>query len=147
LFVSRCAGSFIEEKNNTLAWHYRNTGRDMGFMRSRELRNTLLQLTANSTLQVIDGNKVLEVRVIGIDKGATVQNLVAQFTPDFTLCMGDDTTDEDMFRALAGKGYTIKIGGGITAAQYSVPSQAHVLPLLQNLIKAVPKEQYGYSQV
>jgi trehalose 6-phosphate synthase/phosphatase len=147
LFVSRCAGSFIEEKKNTLAWHYRNTGRDMGFMRSRELRNTLLQLTANSTLQVIDGNKVLEVRVIGIDKGATVQNLVAQFTPDFTLCMGDDTTDEDMFRALAGKGYTIKIGGGITAAQYSVPSQAHVLPLLQNLIKAVPKEQYGYSQV
>jgi len=107
----------------------------------------LLQLTANSPLQVIDGNKVLEVRVIGIDKGATVQNLVAHFTPDFILCLGDDTTDEDMFRALAGKGFTIKVGGGITAAQYSLPSQAHVLSLLQQLMTAIPKETYGYSQV
>jgi len=27
LSVTRCAGSFIEEKKNTLAWHYRNTER------------------------------------------------------------------------------------------------------------------------
>ena len=37
LFVTRCAGSFIEEKQNTLAWHYRNTDPGLGFMRSREL--------------------------------------------------------------------------------------------------------------
>jgi trehalose 6-phosphate synthase/phosphatase len=28
LFVTRCAGSFIEEKKNTIAWHYRNTDPD-----------------------------------------------------------------------------------------------------------------------
>jgi len=134
LFVTRCAGSFIEEKKNTLAWHYRNTERELGFTRSRELRNTLLQLTVNSQVQVIDGNKVLEVRVIGVDKGATVQKLVSRFSPDFILCVGDDTTDEDMFRVLNEKAYTIKIGTGITAAQWSLPAQEQVLPLLQRFV-------------
>jgi trehalose 6-phosphate synthase/phosphatase len=142
LFVTRCAGSFIEEKRNTLAWHYRNTEPGLGFTRSRELRNILLQFTTNTSLQVIDGNKVLEVRVIGIDKGATALNMLEQFNPDFTLCLGDDTTDEDMFRALKDKAYTIKIGNGITAAQYSLPSQTQVLPLLEKLIATVREEQY-----
>ncbi|MDQ3279302.1 MAG: bifunctional alpha,alpha-trehalose-phosphate synthase (UDP-forming)/trehalose-phosphatase, partial [Bacteroidota bacterium] len=56
LFVNRCAGSIMEEKKSTLAWHYRNTHPDLGFSRSRELRNSLLQLTANTPLQIIDGN-------------------------------------------------------------------------------------------
>lgn len=147
LFVSRCAGSFIEEKKNTLAWHYRNTNRDLGFTRSRELRNTLLQLTTNTSLQVIDGNKVLEIRLIGIDKGTTAKNLLHQMQPQFTLCLGDDTTDEDMFRNLRDKACTIKIGSGTTAAQYSLHTQNEVLPLLNKFIPTVPKEQYGYAQI
>lgn len=74
-------------------------------------------------------------------------SMVEQFHPEFTLCLGDDATDEDMFRALKDNGYTIKVGSGITAAKFSLPSQAQVLPLLQELITAVPKEQHGYSQV
>jgi trehalose 6-phosphate synthase/phosphatase len=147
LFVTRCAGSFIEEKRNTLAWHYRNTEPGLGFNRSRELRNTLSQLTTNTSLQVIDGNKVLEIRVIGIDKGATALNMSEHFNPDFTICLGDDTTDEDMFRALKEKAYTIKIGSGITTAQYSLASQAQVLPLLQQLVTIVPKDTYDHLNV
>lgn len=145
LFVNRCAGSFIEEKKNTLAWHYRNTHPDLGFIRSRELQNSLLQLTTNTSLQVIDGNKVLEVRIIGINKGTTAQNMLQQFQPDFILCLGDDTTDEDMFKVLKDKGYTIKIGSGKTAAQYILPSQKDVAPLLRKFVSLVGKEQYGYT--
>ena len=147
LFVTRCAGSFVEEKKNTLAWHYRNTQRDLGFIRSRELRNNLLQLTTNTPLQVIDGNKVLEVRIIGVDKGSTAQNMLNQLKPDFAICLGDDATDEDMFRALRDKAITIKIGTGTTSAQYSLASQRHVLPLLKKFVSQERKEQYGYSQV
>ncbi|HVG41411.1 MAG TPA: trehalose-phosphatase, partial [Chitinophagaceae bacterium] len=147
LFVSRCAGSFIEEKKNTLAWHYRNTHPDLGFIRSRELQNSLLQLTLNTPLQVVDGNKVLEVRVIGMDKGVTATNLLKHFNPEFTICLGDDTTDEDMFKVLRDKAYTIKIGSGNTAAQYTLPSQQDVLPLLKKFITPVRKEEYGYTQI
>jgi trehalose 6-phosphate synthase/phosphatase len=132
-FVTRCVGSFIEEKNNTLAWHYRNTHPDLGFTRSRELRNSLLQLTANTALQVIDGNKVLEVRLIGIDKGTAAQKVLDRFSPDFMLCIGDDTTDEDMFRVLREKAITIRVGKTNTAARFSLWSQTQVLPLLRRL--------------
>jgi trehalose 6-phosphate synthase/phosphatase len=133
LFVIRCAGSFIEEKSNTIAWHYRNTQTGLGFSRSRELLNTLSQLIQNTTLQVIDGNKVVEVRIAGFDKGATALKIVNESDPDFVLCIGDDTTDEDMFKALEGEAYTIKVNNGASAAQYTILSQTQVLPLLNML--------------
>lgn len=144
LFVTRCDGSFIEEKKNTLAWHYRNTDPDLGFVRSRELRNSLLQLTANTALQVIDGNRVIEVRLIGVDKGAITLKILQRFTPDFSICLGDDTTDEDMFRIMKDKGYTIKIGNGTTDAQFTLLAQTDVLPLLKKFLVTVRKEQPGY---
>jgi trehalose 6-phosphate synthase/phosphatase len=133
-YVFRCAGSFMEEKHHALTWHYRNTHPDLGFMRSRELLNNLLQLTANSPVQVIDGNKVLEVRLTGMDKGTTALKVLNTLTPDFTLCLGDDTTDEDMFTTLQEKAYTIKVGTGSTTAHFNIPAQENVLPLLQQFI-------------
>jgi len=141
LFVIRCAGSFIEEKTNTIAWHYRNTQTGLGFSRSRELLNTLSQLIQNTTLQVIDGNKVVEVRIAGFDKGATALKIVNEQDPDFVLCIGDDTTDEDMFKALEGEAYTIKVNNGASAAQYTILSQQQVLPLLNKLITPLTEPQ------
>ncbi|MBN8852352.1 MAG: bifunctional alpha,alpha-trehalose-phosphate synthase (UDP-forming)/trehalose-phosphatase [Sphingobacteriales bacterium 50-39] len=141
LFVIRCAGSFIEEKTNTIAWHYRNTQTGLGFSRSRELLNTLSQLIQNTTLQVIDGNKVVEVRIAGFDKGATALKIVNEQDPDFVLCIGDDTTDEDMFKALEGEAYTIKVNNGASAAQYTILSQQQVLPLLNKLIAPLAEPQ------
>ncbi|MGN6401371.1 MAG: bifunctional alpha,alpha-trehalose-phosphate synthase (UDP-forming)/trehalose-phosphatase [Flavisolibacter sp.] len=145
LFVDRCAGSFIEEKKSTLAWHYRNTHPELGFSRSRQLRNSLLQLITNTSLQVIDGNKVLEVRMIGVDKGVTATNILNNLHPDFVLCIGDDTTDEDMFRLLRNSGYTIKIGRGNTAAQYTIMSQRDVFPFLRRFLESAKQEAYSYS--
>lgn len=137
LFVDRCAGSFIEEKKSTLAWHYRNTNQELGFTRSRELRNSLLQLTANTSLQVIDGNKVLEVRMVGVDKGVAALSMIAGIEPDFILCIGDDATDEDMFKAMREKAYTIKIGRANTSAQYTIVSQNDVFPFLRRFVQTV----------
>ena len=153
LFVLRCAGSFIEEKTNTIAWHYRNTQAGLGFSRSRELLNTLSQLIQNTTLQVIDGNKVVEVRIAGFDKGATALKIVGEMDPDFVLCMGDDTTDEDMFKALEGEAYTIKVNNGASAAQYTILSQQQVLPILNRLTSdmplpaQLPEKKYADPQV
>jgi trehalose 6-phosphate synthase/phosphatase len=143
MFVSRCVGSFIEEKNNTIAWHYRNTAADLGFSRSRELINNLSQMLQNTMLQVIDGNKVIEVRMAGFDKGVMALRLVNEINPDFTLCIGDDTTDEDMFKALGNKAYSIKVSNGITAAQYTVFSQRKVLPLLEQLTTPLTQNEYA----
>ncbi|HEY5748261.1 MAG TPA: bifunctional alpha,alpha-trehalose-phosphate synthase (UDP-forming)/trehalose-phosphatase [Chryseolinea sp.] len=134
LFTQRSLGSFVEEKDHTLAWHYRNVDPELGFVRSRELLDNLYHLVRNAQLQVIDGNKVIEVRVVGVDKGVAARHLIQEHPSDFVLAIGDDKTDEDMFKALADKGITIKVGPGHTQAQYTVPSQKEVLGLLYQLV-------------
>lgn len=140
LFTTRCAGSFVEEKKNTLTWHYRNTNADLGFIRSRELLNSLQQLTVNTSLQIIDGNKVLEIRMTGTDKGITATKLINMFRPDFILCMGDDTTDEDMFKTLERLAVTIKVGNTASSAKYNLMSQGEVLPFLQQFVESIKTE-------
>jgi trehalose 6-phosphate synthase/phosphatase len=134
LFTQRSPGSFVEEKTHTLVWHYRNVDPDLGFVRSRELLDSLHHLLRNTPLNVVDGNKVIEVRLSGVDKGTVAARLLETKEYDFVLAVGDDKTDEDMFRALTDKAVTIKIGPGSTAAKYSVSNQAEVIQLLQLLI-------------
>jgi trehalose 6-phosphate synthase/phosphatase len=134
LSTQRSPGSLIEEKNHTLAWHYRNVDPELGFIRSRELLDNLHHLLRNTPLQIIDGNKVIEVRMSGVDKGTVARRLLEEQEYDFILAVGDDKTDEDMFRALADKAVTIKIGTGNTAAKYSLFNQIEVIHLLNQLL-------------
>ena len=81
-----------------------------------------------------------------MDKGVTALKLVRLFGPGFILCLGDDTTDEDMFMALNSQAVTIKIGSSTTAAQYNIRSQTDVAPFLQQLTKSIKKSDV-YSQI
>lgn len=134
LFTQRSPGSFVEEKNHTLAWHYRTVDPELGFIRSRELLDTLFHLLQNAHLSVLDGKKVIEIRVAGVDKGAAVKKILEQFPSDFVTAIGDDKTDEDMFKALNGKAtITMKVGSDLTAAHYNLPSHQDVLNLLRQM--------------
>lgn len=134
MFVQRCPGSFIEEKNHTLAWHYRNADPELGFVRSRELLDNLFHLLRNAQVQVLDGNKVIEVRVAGIDKGVAAKKLIDESHSDFILAIGDDKTDEDMFRVLADRAVTIKVGPGHSVAQYAIAHPQDVIRLLGEFV-------------
>ena len=133
LFAERFNGSFVEEKDFSIAWHYRNVQKRLGFSRSRELLNNLSHIVANTSLRVIDGNKVVEVRSAFTNKGIVAKKIMQEQSPDFILCMGDDKTDEDMFEAMLPYAETIKIGEGGTAAAYSIPKQEEVLSFLNIL--------------
>ncbi len=134
LFTQRSPGSMVEEKGHTLAWHYRNVDPELGFVRSRELLDSLHHLLRNTPLNVVDGNKVIEVRLSGIDKGTVASKLLEGDDYDFVLAVGDDKTDEDMFRALIDRAVTIKIGPGNTAAKFSLTNQNEVIQLLNQLL-------------
>lgn len=135
LYTQRSPGSFVEEKTHTLAWHYRNVHPELGFIRSRELLDNLQHLVRNTPLQIIDGNKVIEVRISGVDKGSVAKQFLDGGQYDFIMAVGDDKTDEDMFKALAERAVTVKIGPGHTAAHYNLSNQLEVIHLLNQLIK------------
>ncbi|HET9053335.1 MAG TPA: trehalose-phosphatase, partial [Cyclobacteriaceae bacterium] len=142
VYTQRSPGSFIEDKKHTLVWHYRNVETGLGFTRSRELLDNLHHLIRNTGLNIIDGNRVIEIRKTGIDKGSVARQLTEQLPYDFVLAMGDDKTDEDMFVQLQDEAFTVKIGPGQTAAQYYITRQADVMRLLEKMVLALPEKLY-----
>jgi trehalose 6-phosphate synthase/phosphatase len=135
LYVARTAGSFIEEKDYSLVWHYRRADTDLGEVRARELLAHLAFMTANTDLQVMEGNKVLEIKNSGINKGTAAARWLARYPADFILALGDDRTDEDTFRALPPEAYTVKVGStGRSLARFNIGSPAEVRQLLRKLL-------------
>lgn len=133
--VERTPGSFIEEKEFSIAWHYRRIDRDLGEKRVREFRDVLLYLTANLDLQVLEGNKVVEIKNAGINKGIAALNWVNDREWDFILAIGDDHTDEDIFKVMPDHAFTIKVGLANSTARYHLLTVQEVRALLNDLSK------------
>ena len=121
-FVDRTPRSFIEYKNYSLVWHYRGTDPDMGQERAWELKDDLKDYIANLNLEIMDGDKVIEIKNAGINKGRAALNKIGNVKFDFILAMGDDWTDEYTFKVMPDSAYTIKVGTKQTAAKYYVIS-------------------------
>lgn len=132
--VKRTPGSMIEEKDYSLAWHYRSTDKDLGEKRIREFRDGLLYLAANLNLQVMEGNKVIEIKNAGVDKGSAAYTWLHNYDWDFIMAVGDDVTDEDLFKALPKGSITIKVGIANTTARYRLPDVRAVRDMLQRLV-------------
>lgn len=133
--VERTPGSFIEEKDYSVAWHYRRIDRDLGEKRVREFRDVLLYLTHNLDLQVLEGNKVVEIKSAGVNKGKATDLWLKDAEWDFIFAIGDDHTDEDIFKALPDSAFTIKVGLDRSIANYSLPGVKEVRRLLKEMLE------------
>jgi trehalose 6-phosphate synthase/phosphatase len=136
LYARRCPGAFIEDKETSLAWHYRTADdKEYALRRAQELVWQLRSfIQPELKLQIVDGNKVVEVKKTSFDKGTAARAFVEKGDYDFILAMGDDTTDEDMFIALPNTAYTIKIGDDLSAARNHIRSQEEVLNFLRFMV-------------
>ncbi len=134
--VERTPGSFIEEKDFSIAWHYRRIDPQLGEKRVREFRDVLLYLTANDDLQVLEGNKVVEIKNAGVSKGKATLNWLEEGKWDFIMALGDDHTDEDTFKALPDTAHTIKVGLDKSVAKYNLLSVEDVRRFLGRFTKA-----------
>lgn len=133
LYVDRTPGSFLEEKDYSLVWHYRRTVPDLAEVRVRELKDALINFTENLNLSVLEGNKVIEIKSPGITKGVAALRWISKKQWDFILAVGDDLTDEDMFAVLPEHAYSIKVGLSPSQAKYTAESVGEVRLLLKEL--------------
>ena len=132
-YVNRCNGSMVEEKHASLAWHYRNADQDIADIRIHELKNDLAEILKNeSKLEILDGNKVLEIKSIMYNKGTAALTFLKDDSFDFIMAVGDDKTDEDLFRAMPKHAVTIKIGSDPSLAEYSLKEQPMLYDLLDH---------------
>jgi trehalose 6-phosphate synthase/phosphatase len=134
VYVDRLPGALLEEKEFSLAWHYRRADPEQASSRKRELLEALVEITRNAGVQVLEGNKVLEVRNTGVSKGTAAMQWLAAVAADFVLAIGDDWTDEDLFRAPPATAYSVRVGLAPTAARYYLNNHTAVRRLLGALV-------------
>ncbi len=133
LYVDRLPGALVEEKEYSLVWHYRRADPEQGSLRAKELLDDLADYTRNIDVQVMEGNKVIEVRSAGVNKGAGALAWLAEGDNDFLLAIGDDWTDEDMFRVLPQSAYSIRVGLENTVARFRLANAGAVRQVLREL--------------
>jgi len=129
-YVDQTPRTFIEHKNFSLVWHYRKADPDLGLQRAWELKDELRTLTSNLNLEIMDGDKVLEIKYSGINKGRAALHKMGDNSYDFILAVGDDWTDEFTFDVMPEESYTIKVGTKTTKASYYIENVELVRELL-----------------
>jgi trehalose 6-phosphate synthase/phosphatase len=135
-YVDRTPGTFIEEKTYSLVWHYRKAQKGLGELRAGELMNNLKYLANDKGLQLLPGDKVVEVKNVEINKGKAALMLIDGDEYDFMMALGDDFTDEDVFKALPESAVTIKIGSNLSAAKFYLRSPSEARKLLRSLAES-----------
>ena len=73
---------------------------------------------------------MVEIRRAGLDKGNAAALWMSKSNYDFILAIGDDATDEDLFRSMPAAAVSIRVGVSGTHAQYNIWNCAEVIDLL-----------------
>jgi trehalose 6-phosphate phosphatase len=93
-------GTWVEDKGHAIAVHTRRTADPQATL--RRLRPPLEALAAEEDLLAQPGRFVLELRPRGTDKGAALEDLVAERSALAVLVAGDDLGDIPAFAAVPG---------------------------------------------
>lgn len=130
-------GHGLERKRFTLAVHYRN----VAAQRTDEVRQVVTAVLAESPrLALGEGKKVFELKpALRWDKGSAVEVLLEQFGTRGddvrVLYVGDDITDESVFRVLRPPDFSIVVGDEqrVTGADWRLSSCDDVGRLLDRI--------------
>ena len=138
-FTGSTPGSHVEVKTASLAWHYRGAQREFGARQAHELRMLLGDTLSNQPLEVLEGKKVIEVRVRGVTKAVVALRIQAETLEDTTVvAIGDDRTDEELFRTLPESSVTVAVGKGATCARFRVEDYRAVRDVLRTIVRSRP---------
>ena len=129
-------GSFVEEKDFALVWHYRMADPVFGEWLANELCANLEELLAETELRAIRGQKSVEIRLVWANKGELVARVEAGLPAvDFRLAVGDDRTDEDLFERLPQDAWTVHVGQGTSHARFCLSGPREVVAVLDELAR------------
>ncbi len=136
-FVAATPGSHLEIKAASLAWHFRGAQREHGIRQANELRMLLGTAFSNQPWGVHEGKKVIEVRLRAADKAVVAARLAAESeVASAIVVVGDERTDEDLFRALPASSIRIAVGSPSRYASHFVEDYRDVRRVLRALTEA-----------
>ena len=121
-------GAHVERKSCSVAFHYREAEPEYGAWRAHELLNDLGQHLASAPAEILVGQRVVEVRASGVDKGVYVRSVFpnGKESNRFVLGLGDDRTDHDLLDALPSGSVAGHVGGLRPSGRASPGRREHV---------------------
>ncbi len=131
-FSDRTPGTFTEKKESGLVWHFRKTDPELALERVVEIETVLNSLLTDQ-FQILNLDKAIEVTSRKFDKGSAVNELTKNKKYDHIVCIGDDVTDENMFKNLNQNSTTIKVGIKKTNARFYIDDPKSVISLLNDI--------------
>jgi len=128
-------GSHIERKSGGLAWHFRLAPADTARRNADAMVEEARGRFPADVVDVLRGEKVIEIRPAGVHKGRIVTQLRQAVPPDtLMLAVGDDTTDEDMFAALPEDGLAVHVGPRPSSAGVRLKDVAACRAFLRSIL-------------
>jgi trehalose-phosphatase len=131
-------GALLEDKGLTLSVHYRRV-KPKDILRFKRLVTDIARpYILEKAIKMNKGKKVFEIKpCLDWNKGKAVLWLLRRLGRGkrmWPVYVGDDTTDEDAFAALKGRGLTVVVGRRTgSKAGYFLKSQAEIVALLERL--------------
>ncbi|CAL9770445.1 unnamed protein product [Musa acuminata subsp. burmannicoides] len=145
--------SIMEIKDSALVWQCRHSDAIYASEQTNEMADHLKDLLMNEPVAVKTGDRSVEVHPKGVNKGSCAKKILSAMADhrrraDFVLCVGDDSSDEEMFELFASKKhedvvasratvFTCKVAGKPSRARYSLENMEEVKGLLVALKNAV----------
>lgn len=134
-------GMFVEDKTYTLCLHYR-LAPDQDAARA-QLEARIARLDPQP--HIVTGKCVLNLLPQGsADKFIALERLAADYGGGRAFFIGDDDTDESVFRRAPSDWVTVRVGSDKpSAARFVVPDQAAVRDVLELLLALLDASQRG----
>lgn len=128
-------GVELEDKGASLSLHYRQ----MAMENEPELREFVSGLIIPETVRTHEGKMVFEFRPsVEWNKGFAIRHIIQRLglQDDAVIFLGDDVTDEDVFRELGTTAFTIHVGPSDTPshARLNADDPADVVEFLESLV-------------
>jgi trehalose 6-phosphate synthase/phosphatase len=79
-YMERTDGSYIERKTAGLVWHYKDADPEFGSWQASEMHDHLESVLSSLGVQVISGNRWVQVRLRDVNKGIMVETILRHYT-------------------------------------------------------------------
>nr|AXH37638.1 trehalose-6-phosphate synthase [Moringa oleifera] len=132
-FRERTPRSHIEERDTSLVWNYKYADVEFGRLQARDmLQHLWTGPISNASVDVVQGSRSVEVRPVGVTKGAAIDRILGEIvhskamtTPiDYVLCIGHFLgKDEDVYTF-----FEPELPSDITGIPRTKPTDAARLP-------------------
>ena len=139
--AARHPGCWLERKPWGAALHTRSLERNLQERVREEARGVIARFGKTVTTRL--GHGIIESSLQSQDKGDAILALREFTTPDCTVFIGDDITDEDGFAVLSSTDIGVKVGGADTRARYRLVGPDEVAQFLHELVAAKAQHAEG----